>query len=108
MGGAYLYILRCVDGSYYVGTARAGLEQRIAEHNAGIGGVYTSRRRPVAIAYSEYFPMISDAIAAERRVKCWSRSKKEALMAGDWTRVSALSRRGPRPSRRAALPRSSG
>ena len=36
--GAYLYILRCVDGSYYTGTARAGLEQRVAEHNAGTYG----------------------------------------------------------------------
>jgi len=32
MDGAYLYILRCADGSYYVGTARLGLERRIAEH----------------------------------------------------------------------------
>jgi putative endonuclease len=28
--GAYLYILQCADGSYYTGTARAGLEQRVA------------------------------------------------------------------------------
>ena len=33
--GAYVYVLRCVDGSYYTGTARQGLEQRVAEHNAG-------------------------------------------------------------------------
>src|SRR5262249_13383873 len=44
--GAYLYILRCADGSYYTGTARSGLEQRIAEHNAGTYGGYTAQRRP--------------------------------------------------------------
>ena len=27
---AYLYILRCADGSHYVGTARDSLEKRIA------------------------------------------------------------------------------
>src|SRR5262249_38794129 len=41
--GAYLYILRCVDGSYYTGTARSGLEQRVAEHNAGTYGGYTAQ-----------------------------------------------------------------
>jgi putative endonuclease len=33
--GAYLYVLRCADGSYYVGTTTAGLERRLAEHQAG-------------------------------------------------------------------------
>jgi putative endonuclease len=32
---AYLYILRCIDGSYYVGTTRGELETRIAEHETG-------------------------------------------------------------------------
>src|SRR5947209_4386488 len=43
--GAYLYILRCADGSYYCGTARQGLERRVAEHNSGVLGGYTSTRR---------------------------------------------------------------
>jgi len=42
--GAYLYILRCADDSYYTGTARSGLEQRVAEHNAGTYGGYTAQR----------------------------------------------------------------
>jgi putative endonuclease len=33
--GAWLYILRCADGSYYVGTTRTSLEIRIAQHNDG-------------------------------------------------------------------------
>ena len=32
---AFVYILRCSDGSYYVGSARKPLEQRLAEHNSG-------------------------------------------------------------------------
>jgi putative endonuclease len=36
--GAFLYILRCADGSYYVGTARDELERRVAAHNAGTYG----------------------------------------------------------------------
>jgi len=41
--GAYLYILLCADGSYYAGITRDSLEKRIAEHQAGTFGGYTSR-----------------------------------------------------------------
>jgi hypothetical protein len=33
--GAHLYILRCADGRYYVGSTRESLQRRVAEHNAG-------------------------------------------------------------------------
>jgi putative endonuclease len=106
--GAYLYIVRCADGAYYTGTARNGLERRVAEHNAGTYDGWTARRRPVTLVYSEWFDRILDAIAAERQIKGWSRAKKEALIRGDFDALRALSRRGPNPSRRAAAPRSSG
>src|SRR5262249_28203776 len=80
MDGAYLYIVRCADGSYYTGTARSGLEQRIAQHNTGVFDGYTAKRRPVVLVFSEWFEQITDAIAAERQVKGWSRAKKEALI----------------------------
>ena len=32
--GAHVYMLRCADGSYYVGSARLGLERRVSEHNS--------------------------------------------------------------------------
>jgi putative endonuclease len=109
--GAWLYILRCADGSYYTGTTRAELEQRVAEHQAGHFEGYTTRRRPVALVFSEYFDTIADAIAAERKIKGWSRAKKEALMVGNFQRISELAkRRGtgrPHGSRRAAAQRSS-
>lgn len=89
---AWLYILRCRDGSYYVGTTRVGLERRVAEHDAGIHGGYTARRRPVTLVYSQPFQRIEDAIAAERRVKGWRREKKEALIRGDWAALPTLAR----------------
>jgi putative endonuclease len=90
--GAWLYILRCADSSYYVGSTRTELETRVAQHQAGLFGGYTSTRRPVQVIYSEYFDRIVDAIAAERKVKGWSRAKKEALMANDFRRLQELSR----------------
>jgi putative endonuclease len=91
--GAFLYILQCADGCYYAGTARQGLERRVAEHNAGTYGGYTAQRRPVRLVYSQWFERITDAIAPERQVKGWSRAKKEALINGDYDRLSMLARR---------------
>jgi putative endonuclease len=91
--GAWLYILRCADGSYYTGTTRTDLEIRLAEHQTGHFGGYTATRRPVVLVYSEYFDRIVDAIAAERQIKGWSRAKKEALIAGRFDLLRALARR---------------
>jgi putative endonuclease len=98
--GAFLYILHCADGSYYCGTARRGLELRVAQHNAGEHGGYTATRRPVTLIYSEWFDRITDAIAAERQVKGWSRAKKEALMRSDFSTLRILSRRKAQESDR--------
>ena len=96
--GAWVYMLRCRDGSYYVGSTRATVELRLSQHNSGLIEGYTRSRLPVRLLYSQYFDRIVDAVAAERRIKGWSRVKKEALVAGDWKRIEALSRRGVRPS----------
>ncbi|MGE0061978.1 MAG: GIY-YIG nuclease family protein [Xanthobacteraceae bacterium] len=105
MSGAILYILRCADGHFYVGTTRKALSQRVAEHNAGAFNGYTAARRPVKLVFSEHFPNTVDAIATERKIKGWSRAKKQALIDGDWSRVSLLARRGrPHPSRRRCAP----
>jgi len=92
--GAFVYILRCSDGSYYVGSTRGTLERRVAEHNAGAYVGYTSTRRPVQLAYAQEFVNITDAITAERQLKGWRREKKEALIRGDLERLPSLSRRG--------------
>jgi putative endonuclease len=88
--GAYLYILLYADGSYYAGITRDSLEKRIAEHQAGTFGGYTSRRRPVKLVFQQYFERVEDAIAAERQVKGWRREKKEALIRGDFAALPAL------------------
>jgi putative endonuclease len=80
---AYLYILRCSDGSYYVGTTRDSLEPRIAKHQAGTWDGYTPHRRPVTLVFHQHFQRIEDALSAERQIKGWRREKKEALIGGD-------------------------
>jgi putative endonuclease len=92
--GIYVYILRCADGSYYVGSAMGyDLAPRVEQHNAGVYPGYTFTRRPVVLVWSEYFDRITDGIAAERQIKGWSRAKNEALMRSDWASLSKLSQR---------------
>jgi putative endonuclease len=90
--GAYLYIVRCADGSYYTGITRASLELRVAQHNDGTFGGHTSTRRPVILVHHQEFDRITDAIAAERQVKRWTRAKEEALIRGDFDALRALAR----------------
>jgi len=89
---AHLYILRCSDGSYYVGTTRTSLDNRVAQHNEANFGGYTASRRPVLLVFAQEFDRITDAIAAERQVKGWRRDKKAALIRGDFAALRDLSR----------------
>jgi putative endonuclease len=89
---AYVYILKCSDGSYYLGSTRTALETRVGEHNAGKHEGYTYTRRPVVLLWAEEFQQITDAIAFERRLKGWSRAKNGALIAGRFDLLPALAR----------------
>ena len=91
----YAYMLRCADGRYYVGHTD-NLDLRFAQHQSGIFGGYTLRRRPVELVWSEYFQTRYEALSAERQIKGWSRAKKEALIPGDWDLVSELARSRPK------------
>ncbi|MCC7493864.1 MAG: GIY-YIG nuclease family protein [Fimbriimonadaceae bacterium] len=86
------YLLRCADGTLYVGLTD-DLEGRVAEHQEGLGSDYTRRRLPVALAWSDRFATREDAAALERQLKGWSRAKKEALIRGDFAALPALARR---------------
>ena len=68
-------------------------EAREQQHNAASDPqAYTHSRRPVRLVYAEYFELVVDAINAERKIKGWSRAKKEALIVGDWQRVQTLAK----------------
>lgn len=84
MEGGYLYILKCSDGLYYVGSTRKSLEERIAEHNQGIYDGFTKHRRPVKLAFQQHIRNYIDLVELERKVKAWSRAKKEALINEDF------------------------
>lgn len=87
----WVYILKCADGSYYTGHTD-NLEKRLGEHRSGSCDGYTSTRLPVVLAFTQDFPTREEALVSERRIKGWSRKKKEAMMRGDWEEVSRLAK----------------
>jgi len=91
-------MLRCNDGSYYTGHTE-DLDVRLAQHQRGTLPGYTHTRRPVELVWCEAFGTRYEALAAERQIKGWSRGKKEALIAGDWARISELARNRQADSR---------
>jgi predicted GIY-YIG superfamily endonuclease len=94
---AHVYILRCADGSYYVGSTTE-LERRLWQHNHDPEGpVYTRRRRPVALAWAAEYTSVADAFWIEKQIQGWSRAKREALISGD---LHLLPNLASRPSAR--------
>ncbi|QKT09302.1 GIY-YIG nuclease family protein [Gordonia sp. X0973] len=90
--GAYMYILRCADDSFYVGST-TDLERRVYQHNEGEGAAYTRRRRPVKLEYAAEFESIVEAYAFEKQVQNWSRAKRQALIDGDFDRLQESARK---------------
>ena len=88
----WAYILRCADGSYYVGHTD-DLQARFRAHQSGLIGGYTQKRRPVTLVWQQEFAERDEAFRAERQIKGWSRAKKEALIRGDWDGVRVMSRK---------------
>ena len=88
----YVYILKCADGSYYTGVTNDA-DRRLVQHQEGTDpDSYTYLRRPVELVFAEMFTDYKLAIAWEKRIKTWSRKKKEALIAGNWDRLKELSK----------------
>ena len=87
-----MYILQCVDDSYYVGSTK-NLELRLAQHQEGKGARYTARRLPVKLVYSEEYERVADAFNREKQVQNWSRAKREALIKGTPELLPALAKK---------------
>ena len=89
---AWMYILKCADGSYYVGSTR-NLELRMTQHQMGKGSRYTSGRLPVELVYGEEYDRVADAYYREKQVQNWARAKREALINGDTELLPPLAKK---------------
>ena len=91
MSKGFMYILECVDGSYYTGSTK-DLERRFWEHQNSQGANYTKKRLPVKLIYYEEYSRIDEAFYREKQVQGWSRKKKRALIEGHSEYLPLLSR----------------
>jgi putative endonuclease len=90
---SWVYILKCADDSFYVGSARE-LDVRAEQHALGHAGSYVDRRRPVTLVWAQECEHIEDAFVLEHKIKGWRRDKKLALIEGRLSDLAALSRSG--------------
>ena len=88
----FVYILKCADESYYVGST-SDLAERERIHNEGHGAEHTAARRPVRLVYSEAHESWPAARKREAQLKRWSRAKKKALIEGNTPHLHALAKR---------------
>ncbi|MCH6233661.1 GIY-YIG nuclease family protein [Cognataquiflexum rubidum] len=87
---AYMYILICGNGQYYVGSTK-NLDLRIEQHQLGQGSNFTKKNLPVRLVYVEEFDRIDLAFNREKQIQKWSHDKKEAFINGDIKRLKLLS-----------------
>jgi putative endonuclease len=84
---AWVYMLRCRDGSLYTGWT-SDLDRRMARHQAGKASRYTASRLPVKLALALPMPDRTTARREEARIKMLPRSQKLALIDPDPVRES--------------------
>jgi predicted GIY-YIG superfamily endonuclease len=83
---AWVYLLRCADGSLYCGWTN-DLGRRLAAHASGRGARYTASRRPVELAAARRMPDAGAARREEARIKRLTRAEKLRLVdtCADWS-----------------------
>jgi putative endonuclease len=87
-----VYILKCSDNSYYTGMT-SQLEQRLYAHEMGqFPDCYTYKKRPISLVYYQEFQSFHQAMLWEKKIKGWSRVKKEALIEERWDDLEKLSK----------------
>ncbi|NNL83204.1 MAG: GIY-YIG nuclease family protein [Winogradskyella sp.] len=87
----YVYIVRCSDETLYTGITN-NTQRRIKEHNTGkTKSSYTYKRRPVELIFAQEFREVEQAILYEKKIKKWSRKKKDALINGNENKLKYLS-----------------
>ena len=91
MKKGYLYILRCSNGSFYTGST-VNIARRLHQHQSGRGANYTRKHSPVTLVYQEDYTTIGEAFRREKQIQGWTHAKKQALIDGDFDKLSHLSK----------------
>ena len=79
VGEAWVYILRCRDGSLYTGWTN-DLDRRLARHGTGKASRYTASRLPVELVLALPMADRGAALREEARIKRLPRAEKIRLI----------------------------
>ena len=75
----YIYIMTSPSGTLYTGLTN-NLQQRVYEHKNKLIEGFTKKYNVTRLVYFEQFHDVRDAIAREKQIKSWRRSKKLDLI----------------------------
>jgi putative endonuclease len=75
----YVYVMGSKSGVLYVGMTN-NLARRIHEHKTREVSGFTKRYHVTRLVYAEDHQTAADAIAREKQIKAWRRSKKLDLV----------------------------
>lgn len=75
----HVYIMASLSRTLYTGVSN-DLRRRVHEHRTGLVPGFTSRYNVIRLVYAEAFTDVREAIAREKQIKGWVRSKKIALV----------------------------
>ena len=73
MAKPLVYILRCANGKYYVGST-TNLDERLKQHKGGYGCHFTKVHLPFELVYTEEYDTYPEAFRRERQIHGWSRA----------------------------------
>lgn len=79
MKAYYVYVVSSLLGTIYIGVTN-NLQRRIYEHKQHLVKGFTDLYNCTQLVYYEEYNNVNDAIAREKQLKGWKRSKKEALI----------------------------
>lgn len=87
----YVYIIKYADHTYYTGMTN-NISRRWQEHcfSEDHKDAYTYNRRPLQLVFYETFNDVKQAFEFERKIKKWSKLKKEALINKNWDKLKEL------------------
>jgi putative endonuclease len=77
----WVYIMTNRSGTLYTGVT-SDLSRRVYEHRHGLVSGFTTRYKINRLVHAEVFREVRDAIAREKQIKGWVRSRKRALIEG--------------------------
>lgn len=85
----FVYILRNNKNKLYIGQTQ-NIQERLTRHNDGHGARFVKDNQNFQLVYSEKYQNLQEAMKREKQLKGWTRAKKEALVANDFTLLKSL------------------